>query len=396
MRILMLHNRYLIPGGEDQSTAAEAALLSENGHYVELLEQDNTLIERLGKSRTALRTVWSRDSFARVAEALVAGKFDILHVQNFFPLWSPSVYYAASRCRIPVVQTLRNYRLFCVNATFYRENKVCEDCLGRMVPWPGIVHGCYRGSRAGSAVVAAMIGTHRLLRTWERRVSLYIALTEFARDKFIEGGLPAEKIVVKPNFVSPSPVPGSGGGGYAIFIGRLSPEKGISTLLQAWTSAECPLPLKIVGDGPCEDLVRSAATAGSAVEYLGKRSSADVFELLRHAEVLVFPSEWYEGMPRTVIEAFALGTPVLASKIGATASMIVDRQTGLHFEPGNAVDLKRRVEWCSRNLAALRSMRNNTRAVFEAGYTGGSNIDLLLDVYRRAQESASRLHSLTT
>ena len=388
MRVLMLHNRYLIPGGEDRSTAAEVSLLTDSGCQVELLEQDNRQIEELGKVRTAVRTVWSSESRHRIETVLRGGSFDVVHVQNFFPLWSPSVYYAASRCGVPVVQTLRNYRLLCANATLFRDNHVCEDCLGRTLPWSGVAHACYRDSRAGSAVVAAMVGVHKLLGTWKNRVQVYIALTEFARDKYIAGGLPAGKIVVKPNFVHPSPSAGQGGGRYALFVGRLSAEKGIATLLDAWKSAESPLPLKIVGLGPCTEMVKAAAAGSSAVEYVGGRSQAEVFDLMRQAEFLVFPSEWYEGMPRTVIESFSLGTPVLASNLGATATMVVPGENGYHFAPGDALALRQQVEWCSRNLDNVRALRGTTRATFERKYTGAANASLLLAIYDRARKMA--------
>lgn len=387
MKILMLHNRYLVPGGEDQSAAAEAALLARHGHEVELLEEDNKRVEILGKARTAMRTVWSRESQKRVESKLHSGRFDILHVQNFFPLWSPSVYYAASRCGVPVVQTLRNYRLICSNAIFFRENRVCEDCLGRFAPWPGILHGCYRDSRAASSVVAAMIGAHKIAGTWRKQVNTYIALTDFAREKYIAGGLPAEKIIVKPNFVDPAPPPGSGGGGYALFVGRLSAEKGLATMIEAWKTADGVLPLKIAGDGPLLELVKAAAATNPSIQYLGRTAPEDTLELMRRAEFLVFPSGCYEAMPRTVIEAFAVGTPVLASDIGATASMVTPEKTGLHFAPGNVTELREKAEWCSRNLLRIRTMREKARAAFEARYTGAANVGELLSIYGKAQET---------
>jgi glycosyltransferase involved in cell wall biosynthesis len=385
MKILMLHNRYLIPGGEDQSAAAEAELLIRHGHEVELLEEDNRRVEALGKARTAMRTLWSPESLTRVEIKLRAGRFDILHVQNFFPLWSPSVYYAASRCNVPVVQTLRNYRLICSNAVFFRENHACEDCLGRFVPWPGILHACYRDSRAASSVIAAMIGLHKIAGTWRSRVTSYIALTDFAREKYIAGGLPAEKIVVKPNFVDPAPSRGNGGGGYALFVGRLSAEKGIATMIEAWKSANGALPLKIAGDGPLLELVTAAAASNSSIEYLGRTAPEETLGLMRRAELLVFPSGSYEGMPRTVIEAFAVGTPVLASNIGATASMVVPNETGFHFTPANVAELREKVEWCSANLDLLRGLRAAARRAFESSYTGAANVELLLRIYQKAQ-----------
>lgn len=392
MKILMLHNRYLVPGGEDLSTLAEASLLREFGCEVELLEEDNRRIAELGNLKTAVRTIWSTESFQRIRAALRMGRFDILHVQNFFPLWSPSVYYAAAQCGIPVVQTLRNYRLMCVNSTFFRENRACEDCLGKFVPWAGIRHACYRNNRAGSAVVAAMIGLHKLRGTWRSRVNSYIALTEFARQKYIAGGLPAESIVVKPNFLHPAPAPGNGEGGYALFVGRMSAEKGIMTMLAAWKIARNPLPLKIVGDGPLAEAVATEAASMPAVQYLGRKPPEETLELMRHAGLLVFPSQCYEGMPRTIIESFAVGTPVVASNIGAMASMIVPEETGFHFSPGNAAELRNRIDWCSTNLVGLHAMRVKARAAFEAFYSGPANVEMLKAIYRKTRIAGHLTH----
>ena len=393
MNILMLHNRYLVPGGEDQSAAAEANLLQQQGCAVELLEEDNRRVEQLGKARTAMRTIWSSESFHRIYNKLRTGKFDVLHVQNFFPLWSPSVYYAAAKCNVPVVQTLRNYRLMCVNAVFFRDSHVCEDCLGKRFAWPGILHACYRDSRAASAVVAGMEGFHHLAGTWRTKIHVYVALTDFARAKYIAGGLPAEKIVVKPNFVYPAPRPGHGQGGYALFVGRLSPEKGIATLLKAWQAAVNALPLKIVGDGPLSDVVDAAARQTPGIEYLGRRSPDEVTQLMERAEFFVFPTECYEGMPRTVIESFAVGTPVLASNLGATATMVVPGETGFHFTPGNVAELRERVERCSQSLDELRAMRPRARQAFENSYTGAANARMLLAIYERARAAAGNAHA---
>ncbi len=388
MKILMLHNRYLIPGGEDQCSVAEAALLRDHGHEVELLEEDNRRVEQLGHAQTAFRTVWSWESYRRIDELLRSGNFDILHVQNFFPLWSPSVYYAASRNHVPVVQTLHNYRLMCANALLFRDQHLCQECLGRFMPWHGVVHACYRNSRAASAVVASMVGAHKLAGTWRKRVATYIAVSEFAREIYIAGGLPAEKIAVKSNFIHPSPEPGAGGGGYALYVGRLNVEKGVATMLEAWKSAREAIPLKIVGEGPLADLVITTARECSRIEYLGAKLLPEVLDLMRSAEFLVFPSEWYETMGRTIMEAFAVGTPVVAARIGPPATMVIPGETGFHFTPGSVAELRERAEWCSRNLDQLRAMRGKARQAFDACYTGAANAAMLLAIYRRAQEAA--------
>ena len=389
MRILMLHNRYLVSGGEEQATETDVAMLREHGHTVELLERDNREIERLGLARTAKNTLWASDSYHRIFDKLRGRDFDILHVQNFFPLWSPSVYHAAARAGVPVVQTLHNYRLLCVNSFLFREGRPCEECVGRMLPWPGVMHGCYRDSRAGSAVVAGMIGFHKMLGTWKKKVQVYVAVSEFAKEKYIAGGLPAEKIVVRPNFLHQSPSPGGGRGGYALYVGRLSPEKGIATMLEAWRAAENPLPLKIAGDGPLKEMVLEAARKSRFIEYAGLKSLPEVLDLMGHAEFLVFPSQWYETMGRTIMEAFGVGTPVIASNIGAPASMVQPGKTGFHFPPGDVHSLRLRVERCSRNPEEMRSLRVNARAVYEEKYTSAAGIASLLAIYRIARERLS-------
>jgi glycosyltransferase involved in cell wall biosynthesis len=390
MRVLMLHNRYQFPGGEEAATEADVRLLHDHGHEVELLERDNREIERIGKINTGLRTVWSGNSYAQILKKLETSRYDILHVQNFFPLWSPSVYYAAARASVPVVQTLHNYRLMCVNSLLYRDNHVCEDCVGKAFPWPGILHACYRNSRAGSAVVASMIGVHRLLNTWRDKIAVYIAVSQFARDKCIGGGLPEEKILVRSNFLDPAPLPGEGGGGYALYVGRLSAEKGIMTALKAWQTAESPVPLTVVGEGPLSVEVAAAAQTSPAIQYVGRKSSNEVLELMRRAELLVFPSECYETMGRTILEAFAVGTPVLTSALGERASIVIRGETGFHFPPGDTVALKEQVEWCSRNLEQVRAMRRAARAAFEQKFTGRKSLEFLLNIYRRARAQQMR------
>ena len=389
MRILVVHNRYLIRGGEDESAAAEQEFLRQNGHEVDLYEEHNERVGELGKLRSALRTVWSTESYREMGARLRQGGYDLVHVHNFFPLISPSIYYAARAEGVPVVQSLRNYRLVCPNGVLFRDGRPCEDCLGRAVPWPGIVHACYRDSRAGTAAVAAMIGVHKHLKTWERMVSLYVAVTAFARDKLIEGGLPAAKIVVKPNFVEHALAPGTGAGGYALFVGRLSSEKGLATVLAAWQRLGRALPLKIVGDGPLADHVEASAAGEPAVEYLGRRPLPEVYELMRDARFLVFPSEWYEPFGRVAIEAFACGTPVIASAMGGMAELIDDGHTGYLFRPGDGDDLAGVVERVLDHPDELDRMRRNVRAEFEAKYTPERNYQQLMTIYRRALAPAA-------
>ncbi|XWK88887.1 MAG: glycosyltransferase [Phormidium sp.] len=381
MRILSIHNNYQIRGGEDESRESEERLLREMGHEVEVYEENNDRVATLGSVNMTFRTIWSQESYNIVQEKLTAKACDLVHVQNFFPLISPSVYYAAKAKGVPVVQTLRNYRLLCPNALFFRNGQVCEDCMGKPIPYPGVVHSCYRENKAASAVTATMITVHRAMQTWKEQVDLYIALTEFARQKFIQGGLPGEKIVVKPNFVYPDPGVGEGRGGYALFVGRLSVEKGLDTLLAAWQQLKNPLPLKIVGDGPLASQVAEAAEKIPKIEWLGRRPIAEVHALMGEAMVLIFPSKWYETFGRVAVEGFAKGTPTIAANIGAIAELVERGRTGLHFQPGNPTDLATQVEWILEHPTELAQMRQEARAQFEAKYTAQENYRRLMEIY---------------
>lgn len=384
MRILSIHNRYQIRGGEDESSELDEDLLREHGHHVTRYEEHNDRIASLNPLQLALRTVWSQESYNKVRQHLRHSPTDLVHVQNFFPLISPSVYYAARAHNVPVVQSIRNYRLICPNGLFFRDGQVCEDCLGKSIPWPGARHACYRQSHAASATVVAMLTAHRLLRTWLKQVDLFIAISQFARQKCIEAGLPEDKIVVKPNFVHPDPGAGTGRGGYALYVGRLSAEKGLDTLLDAWSQLHSPIPLKIVGDGPLDERVETAAKRLCHVTWLGRRSREETQALMGKATMLIFPSKWYETFGRAAVEAFAAGTPVIAANLGAIAELVEHGRTGLHFRPGDAGDLAAQVEWALAHPQQLQHMRREVRAVFEAHYTGEANYCHLMEIYNRA------------
>lgn len=382
----MAHNYYQQPGGEDQSFSSEAALLEAAGHEVLRFTCHNDEVTTRSSLGLAVDTVWNSDSARRLRSVLRRGSVEIAHFQNTFPMISPSAYYAARREGVPVVQSLRNYRLLCPNALFYRAGRVCEDCLSKSVPWPGVIHRCYRGSFGASAVTAAMLTVHRLMSTWTDAVDMYIASTEFSRQKFIEGGLPADRIALKPNFVFPDPGAGTGGGGFALYVGRLTTEKGVETLLAAWNTVGERLPLKIVGEGPLAAQVQDAGRRSPGIEWLGSQPLDDVYELMGAAIVLIFPSQWYETFGRTIAESFAKGTPVIASSLGAMTAMVDHGRTGLHFRAGDAHDLVAQVESLLSDPARLARMRREARSEFEKHYTAQRNYGLLMAVYALARE----------
>jgi glycosyltransferase involved in cell wall biosynthesis len=385
MRILTVHNYYQQAGGEDAVFEGEAALLRQHGHEVVEYRQDNTQIHRLSRLAMASHTIWSRPVYGALQRLLCDVKPDVTHLHNTFPLISPAAYYASQKAGVPVVQTLHNYRLLCPAATFLRNGQVCEQCLGKISPWPAVLHACYHRSYAQSAVTAGMLTAHRWLKTWREQVDVYIALTDFSRRKFIEGGLPEEKVVVKPNFVYPDPGCRAGSGNYALYVGRLSAEKGVMTLLQAWQQLP-GMPLKAVGDGPLMGAVRAFAHthAGLGIEILGRRDPQEVLALMQGAEFVVFPSEWYETFGRVAIEAFACGVPVLASRLGAMAELVDDGHTGLLFRPGDPQDLAAKVCWAIEHPEAMALMGAQARHVYEAKYTADLNYNMLINIYRTA------------
>lgn len=383
MRILLVHNAYQHRGGEDSVLEAEAALLHEHGHVVEMFVRHNDSINGASKLGVAAQTFWSRSSAREFTEKLQAFCPDVVHIHNTFPLISPSVYWAATRFQVPVVQTLHNFRLHCPQAMYLRNSNVCEDCIGR-IPWRGAVRGCYRGSVAQSAVLAGMVTVHRALGTWQKMVTRYVALNEFCRNKFIEGGLPAERIVIKPNFVDfdlPAPCVRSG----FLFVGRLSAEKGVATLAQA--SSELPeVHFRVAGSGPEEQSLQSVPN----VLRLGALSGAMVREEMIRAVALILPSVWYENFPRTLVEAFGCGLPVIASRIGALAELVEDNVTGLLFEPGNAADLAEKIRWAQAHPEAMAAMGANARACYEQNYTAERNYQQLMAIYRDAIDEVGR------
>lgn len=383
LRILVAHNRYRLAGGEDTVFRAEVATLRSHGHEVTELCLDNRAISAAQLPVLAARAVWSRPSFGLVSRMLRGGGFHVAHFHNTFPLFSPSVYSAAHRAGVAVVQTLQNYRLACPAATLLRDGKPCEDCVGRAVPWPAVLHGCYRGGRLVSAAVAGMLSVHRAAGTWAREVDAYIALTEFGREILVRAGLPAERVLVKPNCLSDDPGEGPHDGGYALFVGRIDGSKGIEPMLAAWRELGGEIPLRVVGTGPVEHLLRSAPPG---VEWLGAQDHAAALELMRRASALVVPSIWYEGFPLAIAEAFATGLPVIASRIGAISAIVEDGRNGVLFEPGSPRALAGAVRAAFESPHRLRAMGAHARATYLERYTPEHNHRMLMEIYQAARQ----------
>jgi glycosyltransferase involved in cell wall biosynthesis len=384
MKVLIAHNAYQQRGGEDAVVEAEAALLRSRGHEVLEYRRHNDELAAMGRAQAALGTLWSTRTRAELGAQLRAEQPDVLHVHNTFPLISPSLYWAAADCGVPVVQTLHNFRLLCPQAMLLREGRVCESCVGRL-PLAGVVHGCYRGSRAQTGVLAGMLVLHRAMGTWAHKVHRYIALNEFCRAKFIEGGLPAARMAVKANFVDlPTPPPAAARAGL-LFVGRLAPEKGIAVLVQA--AAALPVgSLRVAGSGPDQALLAGAPAA----QALGALAGAQVIGEMQRAQALVMPSLWYENFPRTLVEAFACGLPVIASRLGAMAELVDDGVTGLLVKPGDTADLALKMQWALDHPERMAAMGRAARGVYEARYTADINHGQLLAIYRDAIAEQAR------
>ncbi|KAF3888364.1 MULTISPECIES: glycosyltransferase family 4 protein [Nostocales] len=385
MKILQVHNAYRHMGGEEVVVAAEHEMLKQYGHEIHQWILENSSIENantLTKAKIALQSIWSTESYSQTRKKLQEFQPDIVHVHNTIPLISPSVFAACQDASVPVVHTLHNYKLICPGAYLYRNAGVCEDCVGKTVPYQGVIHGCYRGSNSQTAVAVAGLTTHRLRGTYKNEVDIYIALTRFARQKFIEAGLPAEKIAVKPNFVTSNIAIGEHTGGYALFVGKLVQYKGIETLLNAWHLLNEAIPLKIVGQGPLEILLKS--NLPNNVEYLGRLPREKVVNLMQNASFLIFPSEWYEPFGMVIAEAFATGLPVIASRIGGITEIVKEGYSGWNFTPEDAQDLARTVQLAWSNPAELQRRSVLAREQYEDHYSLEQNYQMIMSIYQTA------------
>jgi glycosyltransferase involved in cell wall biosynthesis len=383
---LVVHNRYKQPGGEDAVVRAESALLAKMGHSVDLwLKSNDSISGPVRACTTALQSVYSIQHAREMQRRIREFRPDVVHIHNFFPILSPSIHIACRRAAVPVVQTLHNFRLLCPAAILRSpRGHRCDRCAQRWIPWPAFARGCYRGSHLASLAVANLLAIHRMLDTWNRSVSQFIALSRFAREKFVAGGIAAEKIAVKPNFVDRDPGLGTGRGGFALFVGRLTSEKGLGTLLDAWARLSPGPRLKIIGEGPLAPRGLHKGNTMAEIEWLGPLGREQVREAMSRATVLILPSTWFEAFPLVIAEAFAAGLPIIASRLGTMAEIITDGKNGMLFDAGDAGALARVVRWAFSHPYELEAMRYSARSAYERKYTAEVNYSQLMAIYKAA------------
>ena len=381
MKILQIHNAYIFRGGEDTVVEQERNLLVENGHEVFQLKKKNKeeIINLIDKLKVAKNLSYSKAAKNIVYNEIKKINPEIAHIHNTFPLWSASVFDACIENNIPIVLTLHNYRTICANGLFFRKKKVCEKCLNRS-PYHSVLYGCYQNSRIKSLPVAKMIDNNQKNNIWGKKINRFIVLTNFAKNKFIQANFPKNKIRVKPNFISTKIFPDTTNDilkKNCLYVGRLSQEKGIKTLLKAWESIS--FPLKIFGDGP---LYNQLNKNQPNINFLGEHSRDKIIKEMKLAKFLIFPSECYEGFSMTMLESFSLGLPVLASNIGSMREIIEDNYNGILFKTGDFIDLKKKINWLLANPDECRRLAQNALKDYSIKYSKEENYKILIKIYK--------------
>jgi len=382
MRILLIHNQYKQSGGEDVVFKSESDLLLKHGHQVDNLVYDNSIIETIyDKLMSGLKLIYNPDTAHDLFVKIRDFKPDIIHVHNILPLVSPSIFYVARKWNIPLVLTLHNYRLICPSATLFFKGKIYEKSIHSILPFDAIWKGVYRNSSIQTAAVALMTAVHNIIGTWKNQVDCFITLTEFARKKIINSTLsiPENKLVVKPNFAEDCGYGSDHREDYFLFVGRLTEEKGIRTLLNAAKTNN--FKLMIIGDGPLKELVEAAVKETPSITYLGFQPRDNVINYLKKCKALIFPSIWYEGFPVIMVEALSTGTPIIASDLGSMSEIIEHGVNGLHFKPGDEQNLISRIIQMKDSDELSSRLCDNARLSYKRLYTPDRNYSKLVGIY---------------
>ena len=384
--IMLVHNKYIQPGGEDSVFETEKQVLLAHGHkVVEFLEENEHLVGTNGIAAAA-PLFWSVAQGRAISAFIDKHQPDLVHVHNLYYRIGPVLYYVCKRKGLPVVQTLHNFRIGCINARLSRNGAPCERCLNRHFRWPGISMACFQGSILKSTALTVAMDLHGALGTWRRQVDVYVVLSEFAATKHIASGIPRSKIVIKPNSLSANPDIGAGDGRYCLFVGRLDRDKGIEVLLDSVDALPPGTELRVVGIGPMADLVEAACRQRPRLRWLGAQPREEVIRLMQGAQLLLFPTLAYENFPVVIAEAFATGLPIVASDLGATRELVQDGVTGALFQAGSAHHLAAAVARLLGDPTLLARMRRAARAEYERKYTPDRCYAHLMRIYALAAE----------
>lgn len=393
MNILQVHNKYRQTGGEWTVLNQEFALLREQHNITRFLADNSKELNSFAsKLRLIFRTHYNIGSKKRIAKELSGANIDIMHVHNFFPLLSPSIFDAAREFGVPSVLSLHNYRLIHPNGLMYHNGKIDTRSVQGSA-YRCVLDGVYRNSVLQTAVTAHMIEHHRKKRTWQRIPSAFIALSEFSKKLFVEGGIPEDRIYIKPNFLK-DPMPDRGIENITkekenvfLYVGRISFEKGVDQLIDCWVRNKIKAKLVIAGSGPLEAKLQEKSKANPSIEWLGQISREEILKRLAVAKALLFPTKCFEGQPLILLEAMSMGCPVITSKIGNPMNMVHDDETGYHYESGNIEELYEKCKKIYNDVENSRRLGINARKEYEKKYTPEKNYSILMEIYEHAKEN---------
>ena len=380
MKILLVHNYYRGFGGENNVFEAERDLLIQQGHDVACFTRTNTdSVSTAQQIQAGLGYFYNFQSKVEFENLIKQFKPDIVHIHNLFPIISPSILDACVALHVPTVMTLHNYRLICPNALLLRNNKACEECVDKSFAYPAIQHNCYAESSLRSANLALANFVHAKSHVWQDKISAFITFSEFSKNLFLKSHLKLspEQFYIKPNFVADLGY-SSEKSDYFLYVGRLSEEKGIRCLLEAFSASN--FLLKIIGDGPLKDLVIASSQQVSNILFLGPQPHENIYAEMKQAIALVLPSFCYEGCSLSMLEAFSTGTPVIASKHGTFPSFIKNEVNGLLFETASVESLLGQLDRLN-DLSAQKILSDKARKTYEALYTPEASYQKLIQIY---------------
>ena len=392
MRVLQLHNHQLALGGIEKVRDADTCTLQRAGAEIADFEVDNADIQGMSRITAGAKAVWNLRACHDLAALVREFEPHVAHVYTPFPIMSPAVFRVLNSAGVPTVASVQSFRYSCIKAVLYRDGSVCESCVGRTLKFDGIRHRCYHDSVLGSLAMTAGLVLHSRIGSFRNAVDVWLAPTEFSGRRLLAEGIPADRVVVKPN-TTPDPGFTRGAvGDHVVFGGRLVPEKGVRALLAAWASHPDLPPLRIMGEGVMRPAVERAVSADSRVSFLGWADQDTVIREVSEARFLIFPSEWYEGgHPVIAVQALAVGTPLIASDVGNFDEMVIPGVTGYLFRSGDPASLGDTVAraWRATEGGGLERMRQGARRAYEDAHSEDRHAKILRSAYRRAIEARS-------